>query len=65
MGRINLGNFEPIEIYQTRGVQKAPGIRLVHAIGIAMLLVLAIAGAVSAQPKAVEPYQGELSFLSR
>jgi hypothetical protein len=63
MSKINLGNFERIEIYQTRSVQKAHGIRLVHGIGIALLLLLAIAAAVSAHPQAAEPYQRELSFF--
>jgi len=55
MSKINLGNFERIEIFQTRSVQKAHGIRLVHGIGIAMLLVLAIAAAVSAHPRPASP----------
>jgi hypothetical protein len=63
MSGINLGNFERIEIYQTRGIQKVHGIRLVHGIGIAMLLVFAIAVAASARSKAAEPYQGELSLF--
>jgi hypothetical protein len=63
MSKINLGNFERIEIFQTRSVQKAPGIRLVHGIGIAMLLVLAIAATVSAQPRPASPSALDQSAL--
>jgi hypothetical protein len=63
MSRINLGNFERIDIHQTRSIQKAQGVRLVHGIGIAVLLMLAIAAAVSARSRAADPYQGELSIF--
>jgi len=54
MSKISLGNFERIEIFETRNVQRVYGIRLVHGIGIAMLLVIAIVATASAHLQMAE-----------
>ena len=63
MSKIDLGNFDRIQICQPRSIQRAHGIRLMHGIAIAMLLILAIAVTVSAHPRAAEPWQEELSIF--
>jgi hypothetical protein len=65
MSKISLGNFDRIEIFEPRTVRRAHGIRMVHGIGITVLLALAIVVTMAAHLGIADLYQMEpTSFLT-
>jgi hypothetical protein len=47
MSRISLGNFERIEIYEARRLPRVFGVQLVHGLGIATVLAVAVVATVT------------------
>ena len=65
MSKINLGNFDRIEIYETRAVRKTLGSQLVHWTGIAVLAALVLWVIVLAHFQVAELYGVDTTwFLS-
>jgi hypothetical protein len=63
MSKISLGNFDRIEIYQPRRIEKVQGIHMVHALGVITILIVAIAATVMAHLQIAELYQVDLTSM--
>ena len=63
MSKISLGNFDRVEIYQPRRIEKVHGIHLIHALGVVTILIVAIAATVVANLQIADLYQVDLTSM--
>jgi hypothetical protein len=63
MSKISLGNFDRVEIYQSRWIEKVQGIHMIHVFGVVTILIVAIAATVVAHLQMADLYQVDLTSM--